>query len=56
MLVALTARLKGVEAAAPVVGIASVVVGIGGVLFAWLELTRVGAPRSAAGSAKLRTS
>lgn len=56
MLVALTARLKGVEAAEPVIGIASVVVGIGVVLFAWLVLTRMAAPRSAASSAKLRAS
>ncbi|WP_431275776.1 hypothetical protein ACQ858_05630 [Variovorax ureilyticus] len=56
MLVALTARLKGVEAAEPVIGIASVVVGIGVVLFAWLVLTRMAEPRSAAASAKLRAS
>lgn len=56
MLVALTARLKGVEAAEPVIGIASVIVGIGVVLFAWLVLTRMAGPRAAAASAKLRAS
>ncbi|MBS0339392.1 MAG: hypothetical protein JSS56_02635 [Proteobacteria bacterium] len=56
MLVALAARLKGVEAAEPIVGIASVVVGISVVLFAWLVFTRMGVSRSAAGPAKLRTS
>lgn len=44
MLVALALRLKGHAAAEPVVGLASVAVGIGVALFAWLVLTRVGAP------------
>src|SRR5215831_11560620 len=36
MLAALAARLKGVEAVEPVVGIASVVIGVSVALFAWL--------------------
>jgi len=43
MLGALALRIKGYAAAEPVVGLASVVVGIGVALFAWLMLTRIGA-------------
>ncbi|WP_280151693.1 hypothetical protein [Piscinibacter sp. XHJ-5] len=43
MLAALALRLKGYTAAEPVIGLASVVVGIGVALFAWLVLTRIGA-------------
>lgn len=42
MLGALAMRLKGNEAAEPVIGLASIVVGAGVALFAWLVLTRVG--------------
>ncbi len=48
MLVALAARIKGVEAAEPFVGLASVVVGLGVLLFAWMVLARL-APRSGGG-------
>lgn len=50
MLVALALRLKGHAAAEPVIGLASVVVGVSVALFAWLVLTRLGA-RSATRSA-----
>jgi len=53
MLVALTARLKGVDAAEPLIGIASIVVGIGVVLFAWLVLTRISARPVAAGRTRV---
>ncbi|MEM5383310.1 hypothetical protein VSR68_06855 [Paraburkholderia phymatum] len=43
MLGALALRLKGYTAAEPVIGLASVVVGISVVLFAWLVFTRIGA-------------
>jgi len=43
MLAALALRLKGFAAAEPLIGLASVVVGLGVVLFAWLVLTRIGA-------------
>ncbi|MFX8565709.1 hypothetical protein ABTL91_19100, partial [Acinetobacter baumannii] len=43
MLVALALRLKGPAAAEPVIGLASVVVGVSVALFAWLVLTRLGA-------------
>jgi hypothetical protein len=42
MLGALALRVKGYAAAEPVIGLASVVVGIGVALFAWLVLTRIG--------------
>jgi hypothetical protein len=41
MLLALTARIKGVEAAEPLVGVASIAVGLGVLLFAWLLITRM---------------
>ena len=47
MLGALALRLKGYAAADAVIGLASVVVGIGVALFAWLVLTRVGAEPAA---------
>lgn len=43
MLVALALRIKGMQAAEPVVGIASIVVGSSVLLFAWLVFTRIGA-------------
>jgi hypothetical protein len=43
MLGALALRLKGYTAVEPVIGLASIVVGIGVLLFAWLVLTRIGA-------------
>lgn len=43
MLAALALRLKGYAAAEPVIGLASIIVGIGVALFAWLVLTRIGA-------------
>lgn len=43
MLAALTLRLKGYAPAEPVIGVASVVVGLSVGLFAWLVLMRVGA-------------
>jgi hypothetical protein len=51
MLGALALRLKGYTAAEPVIGLASVVVGVGVVLFAWLVLTRIGA-QPAAGTSR----
>lgn len=47
MLGALALRLKGYTAVEPVIGLASVVVGVGVVLFAWLVLTRIGAQPAA---------
>ncbi len=44
MLVALSARLKGMAAIEPVIGVASIGVGISALLFAWLVLTRVASP------------
>jgi drug/metabolite transporter superfamily protein YnfA len=41
MLGALALRLKGVAAAEPVIGAASIVVGVSALLFAWLVFTRV---------------
>ena len=43
MLGALALRLKGAAAAEPVIGIASIVVGVSVLLFAWLVFTRIGA-------------
>jgi hypothetical protein len=43
MLGALTLRLKGAEAAEPVIGVASIIVGLSVLLFAWLVFTRIGA-------------
>lgn len=43
MLAALSARLKGVAGIEPLIGIASIVVGIAVALFAWLVLTRIAA-------------
>lgn len=56
MLGALAFRLKGYTAADPVIGLASVVVGIDVALFAWLVLTRIGsqAATSAPMGAKAR--
>jgi hypothetical protein len=47
MLAALALRLKGYAAAEPVIGLASIIVGIGVALFAWLVLTRIGAQAAA---------
>jgi hypothetical protein len=47
MLGALALRLKGYTAVEPVIGLASIVVGIGVLLFAWLVLTRIGAQPAA---------
>jgi hypothetical protein len=47
MLGALALRLKGYTAVEPVIGLASVVVGMGVALFAWLVLTRIGAQSAA---------
>ncbi|MGF6674373.1 hypothetical protein [Paraburkholderia tuberum] len=41
MLSALALRLKGYTAVEPVIGLASIVVGISVALFAWLVLTRI---------------
>lgn len=41
MLVALSARLKGVAGLEPVIGMASLVVGAGVALFTWLVFTRI---------------
>ena len=46
MLGALALRLMGYSAAEPVIGLASVIVGAGVVLFAWLVLTRIGTQRA----------
>lgn len=43
MLGALLLKLKGVETAEPVLGVASIVVGLSVLLFAWLVITRIGA-------------
>jgi hypothetical protein len=43
MLGALMLKLKGVEAAEPVLGVASIVVALGVLVFAWLVFTRIGA-------------
>jgi len=60
MLVALALRLEGHTAAEPVIGLASVVVGLGAALFAWLVLTRVAAQPATsaekAAGARLHTS
>ncbi|HJV60776.1 MAG TPA: hypothetical protein VJ743_07500 [Albitalea sp.] len=60
MLGALALRLKGYAAVEPVIGVASVVVGLGVLLFAWLVFTRIGARaavRAASGArASLHTS
>lgn len=42
MLGALTLKLRGVEAAEPVIGVASIIVGLSVLLFAWLVVTRIG--------------
>jgi len=47
MLGALALKLKGSEAAEPVLGVASIIVGLSVVLFAWLVFTRIGAQRPA---------
>ena len=47
MLGALALRLKGYTVVEPVIGLASVVVGVGVALFAWLVLTRIGAQTAA---------
>lgn len=51
MLGALALRLKGYAAVDPVIGVASVVVGVGAALFAWLVLTRIGT-QAAAGTGR----
>lgn len=43
MLGALLLKFRGAEAAEPVIGIASIVVGSSVLLFAWLIFTRIGA-------------
>lgn len=54
MLAALTLRLKGHAAAEPVIGIASIVVGLGVALFAWLVLSRMGSVQEAKKKAALQ--
>ncbi|SEJ67071.1 hypothetical protein [Paraburkholderia diazotrophica] len=54
MLGALALRLKGYTAAEPVIGLASVVVGISVVLFAWLVFTRIGARPATGGGRDAR--
>lgn len=46
MLGALALRIRGVAAAEPLVGLASIVVGGSVLLFAWLVFTRIGAGRA----------
>lgn len=46
MLGALALRIRGVAAAEPLVGLASIVVGGSVLLFAWLVFTRIGAGRT----------
>lgn len=48
MLGALTLRLKGHAGVEPMIGAASVVIGLGALLFAWLVLTRIGSKAAAA--------
>ena len=43
MLVALTLRIKGFQAAEPFIGVASIFVGCSVLLFAWLVFARIGA-------------
>lgn len=50
MLGALALRIKGHAAAEPAVGVASIAVGIGALLFAWLVLTRLGTQAVAGGA------
>jgi hypothetical protein len=52
MLAALTARLKGLAAIEPLIGVASVGVGIAVALFAWQLLGRLGEAPSRAGTLK----
>jgi hypothetical protein len=54
LLGALTLKLRGGQAAAPVVGVASIVVGLSVLLFAWLMFTRIGAQSRAAPPANRR--
>lgn len=56
MLAALAAQIKGVGGVDPLLGIASVMVGIAAVLFAWLVLTRSTAQRVAMPTAQRRVS
>jgi hypothetical protein len=42
MLIGLALRLKGNPAVEPAIGLGSIFVGIGVLLFAWLVLTRIG--------------
>lgn len=51
MLVALTLKLKGSQAAEPVIGVASIVVGLSVLLFVWLVFTRIGAQSRSAQAA-----
>jgi hypothetical protein len=51
MLVALTLRIKGFQAAEPMVGVASIAVGGSVLLFAWLVFTRIGARVGSLGTA-----
>lgn len=53
MLAALAARIKGMEAAEPLVGLASMVVGLGVLLFTWQVLTRT-APGQERGAPSLK--
>jgi hypothetical protein len=56
MLVALTLRLRGAAAAEPVIGIASIVVGLSVLLFVWLVFTRIGAQRQSVANEAARRS
>ena len=51
MLVALTLRIKGFQSAEPWVGVASIVVGCGVLVFAWLVFARIGVRRENLGAA-----
>lgn len=54
MLVALAFKLKGAEAAEPVIGVASIIVSLSVLLFAWLVFTRIGSQSRLAQSASHR--
>ncbi len=51
MLVALTLRIKGFQAAEPLIGVASIVVGCSVLPFAWLVFARIGAQAKSVRSA-----
>ena len=53
MLAAVAAKLQGAKAIGPVLGIASIVVGISVLLFAWAVISRIPSTAAARGTARL---